>query len=48
MATNDDGTTPLPVEDDRQFTTRAWLILVVWTVGVVLIGSLMGLLSFML
>lgn len=48
MSTNDNGPTPLPVEDDRQFTMRAWLILVGWTVGVLLIGTLMSLLPFVI
>lgn len=48
MSTNDNGTTPLPVEDDRQFTMRAWLILVGWTVGVLLVGTLMSLVPFVI
>lgn len=45
MSSTDEGRNPLPIENDAQFTTRAWAIIVGWTTAVVLVAILMGLLA---
>lgn len=46
MATSTDrGIDLLPVEDDEQYITRAWAIIIAWTLAVVLVATIMGVIA---